>query len=112
MDELIEYEHGDPFPGTIGRTVSESSPAWPKPFWAPEGSPNVVFVVLDDAGYGQLSAFGGLVNTPNIERLADNGLPLHGHHTTAICSPTRACVLTGRNHHSNGVACIMEMATG
>ncbi len=112
MAELVEYEQGDPFPGTIGRTVSESSPAWPKPLRAPEGSPNVVFVVLDDVGYGQLSAFGGLVNTPNIDRLADNGLRYTNMHTTAICSPTRACVLTGRNHHSNGVACIMEMATG
>jgi arylsulfatase len=72
----------------------------------------VIFFVLDDVGYGQMSAFGGLVNTPNIERLAENGLRYTNMHTTALCSPTRSCILTGRNHHSNGVAAIMETATG
>ncbi|MFV1858589.1 MAG: arylsulfatase [Anaerolineales bacterium] len=109
---IVEYEPGTTFPGVIGRTVAESSPAWPKPLRAKEGSPNVIFFVLDDVGYGQMSAFGGLVNTPNIDRLADNGLRYSNMHTTALCSPTRSCMLTGRNHHSNGVAAIMEMATG
>jgi arylsulfatase len=96
----------------MGRTVAESSPAWPQPVRAAEGAPNVIFVVLDDVGYGQMSAFGGLVNTPNIDRLAENGLRYTNVHTTALCSPTRSCILTGRNHHSNGVASIMETATG
>ena len=112
MSDLVEYDQGTAFPGVIGRTVAESSPAWPAPQRTPEGSPNVIFFVLDDVGYGQMSAFGGLVNTPNLDRLADNGLRFTNMHTTALCSPTRACVLTGRNHHSNGVAAIMETATG
>jgi arylsulfatase A-like enzyme len=112
MGELVEYEQGTAFPGRIGRTIAESSPAWPRPLRAPAGAPNVVFLVLDDVGYGQLSSFGGLVNTPNIDRVAANGLRYANMHTTALCSPTRACILTGRNHHSNGVAAIMETATG
>jgi len=109
---LKEYQPGTAFPGVIGRTVAESEPAWPEPLRAKEGSPNVIFFVLDDVGYGQMSAFGGLVNTPNIDRLAQNGLRYTDMHTTALCSPTRSCILTGRNHHSNGVAAIMETATG
>jgi arylsulfatase A-like enzyme len=107
-----EYEQGAEFPGVIGRTVEESSPAWPAMLRAKEGAPNVLFVVLDDVGYGQLSCFGGLVDTPNIDRIAENGLRYSNMHTTALCSPTRACILTGRNHHASGVACIMELATG
>jgi arylsulfatase len=109
---IVEYEQGSRFPGTIGRTVAESSTAWPSPQRAPEGAPNVLFVVLDDVGYGQLSCFGGLVETPNIDRIAALGLRYANMHTTALCSPTRSCILTGRNHHSNGVAAIMEIATG
>ena len=74
MSELIEYKPGSAFPGVINRTVSESQPAWPEPNRAKEGAPNVSFFVLDDVGYGQMSAFGGLVETPNIDRLAQNGL--------------------------------------
>ena len=107
-----EYEPGTSFPGTIGRTVEESSPAWPSPIRAREGAPNVLFFVLDDVGYGQLSCFGGLVETPNIDRIAASGLRYANMHTTALCSPTRSSILTGRNHHSSGVACIMELATG
>jgi arylsulfatase len=109
---LKEYKPGTTFPGVIGRTVSESEPAWPQPLRAKKGAPNVIFVILDDVGYGQMSAFGGLVSTPNFDRLVQHGLRYTNMHTTALCSPTRACVLTGRNHHSNGVACIMEFATG
>ena len=112
MSDLVEYPPGSPFPGHIGRTAGESSPAWPAPLRAREGAPNVLFVVLDDVGYGQLSSFGGLVETPNLDRIADNGLRYANMHTTALCSPTRSCILTGRNHHSSGVACIMELATG
>jgi arylsulfatase A-like enzyme len=112
VSDPIEYPPGSEFPGTTGRTVEESSPAWPAPIRARDGAPNVLFVVLDDIGYGQLSTFGGMVETPNIDRVAASGLRYANMHTTALCSPTRACILTGRNHHSSGVACIMELATG
>jgi arylsulfatase A-like enzyme len=109
---IVEYPQGTRFPGRIGLTTADSSPAWPQPVRAPEGAPNVLFFVLDDVGYGQLSTFGGLVETPNIDRVARMGLSYANMHTTALCSPTRSCILTGRNHHSNGVASIMETATG
>jgi arylsulfatase A-like enzyme len=109
---VVEYEQGTSFPGRIGLTAQDSEPAWPAPIRAREGAPNVLFFVLDDVGYGQLSSFGGLVETPNIDRVAAMGLRYANMHTTALCSPTRACVLTGRNHHSSGVASIMETATG
>jgi arylsulfatase len=82
------------------------------PAKAPKGAPNIVYVVLDDVGYGWADTFGGLVETPNITRLARNGLSYTNFHTTALCSPTRSCLLTGRNHHSNGMANITELATG
>ncbi len=109
---VVEYQQGTAFPGKIGRTVSESSPAWPEPIRANDGAPNVLFFVLDDVGYGQLSCFGGLVETPNIDRVAEMGLRYANMHTTAVCSPTRSCILTGRNHHTNGIANIVELATG
>jgi arylsulfatase A-like enzyme len=112
MSGIEEYQPGDAFPGRVGRTVEESSPAWPAPARARDGAPNVLFCVLDDVGYGQLSSFGGLVETPNIDRVAAQGLRYANMHTTALCSPSRSCILTGRNHHSNGVACVMELATG
>ena len=109
---IVEYPQGSKFPGRIGLTTANSSPAWPEPVRAPAGSPNVLFFIIDDVGYGQLSTFGGMVETPNIDRVAAKGLRYANMHTTALCSPTRSCVLTGRNHHSNGVASIMETATG
>ncbi len=109
---LNEYQPGSRFPGKIGRTVDGSTPAWPAPQRAKDGAPNILFFVLDDVGYGQLSSFGGLVETPNIDRVANSGLRYANMHTTALCSPTRSCILTGRNHHSSGVACVMELATG
>src|SRR5690349_4789333 len=112
MSGIEEYRPGSAFPGAVGRTVEESRPAWPAPTRARDGAPNVLFFVLDDVGYGQLSSFGGLVETPNIDRVASHGLRYANMHTTALCSPTRSCILTGRNHHSSGVACIMELATG
>jgi hypothetical protein len=108
---VVEYEQGSRFPGTIGRTVEEPSTAWPAQQRAPDGAPNVLFVVLDDVGYGQLSCFGGLVETPNIDRIAAMGLRYANMHTTALCSPTRSCILTGRNHHSNDGAIVPPFAT-
>ncbi|MHB1414191.1 MAG: arylsulfatase [Chloroflexota bacterium] len=112
MAELVEYKHGTTFPGIIGRTVDQSSPAWPEPMRAKEGAPNVLFIVLDDTGFGQTGCYGSPISTPNIDRLAQNGLLYNNMHTTALCSPSRACILTGRNHHSNGMAGITEMSTG
>src|SRR6476620_6281723 len=107
-----EYRPGTSFPGRVGRTIRESSPAWPAPVRGKPGSPNVLFIVLDDTGFGQLGCYGSPIRTPNLDRLAANGLRFNNMHTTALCSPSRVCMLTGRNHHSNGMACITEGATG
>ena len=109
---IVEYKPGTVFPGVIGRTADESSPAWPAPTRAPKGTPNVLFIVLDDTGFGQLGCFGGAIETPNLDALASNGLRYNNMHTTALCSPSRSCIVTGRNHHSNAMACITEFATG
>ena len=77
----------------------------------PKGAPNVLIILLDDVGFGASSAFGGPVNTPAAERLAENGLKLNRFHTTALCSPTRQALLTGRNHHSVNMGGICEIAT-
>jgi arylsulfatase len=109
---IKEYEPGTAFPGVMGRTVGESSPAWPRPLRAKPGSPNVLYIVLDDTGFGHLGCFGSPIRTPNLDKLAANGLRFNNMHTTALCSPSRSCMLTGRNHHSNAMACITEGATG
>ncbi len=109
---FAEYPPGTTFPGVIGRTFDESRAAWPTPLRARTGMPNVLFIVLDDTGFGQLGCYGSPIRTPNIDRLAKNGLRYANMHTTALCSPTRSCLLTGRNHHSNHMACITEGATG
>ncbi len=111
-DPLVTYPADGPFPGTVGRTLETSSPAWPARPTPPPDSPNVVVIVLDDVGYGQLSAFGGLCETPNLDRLANRGLRFSNFHTTALCSPTRACLLTGRNHHTVGLSSITELSLG
>jgi arylsulfatase A-like enzyme len=109
---IKEYPPGCAFPGVIGRTFAESSPAWPRPLRAKPGAPNVLYIVLDDVGYGQLGCFGSPIRTPNLDRLAEGGLRYANMHTTALCSPSRSCMLTGRNHHSNAMSCITEGATG
>ncbi|MBK9609467.1 MAG: sulfatase-like hydrolase/transferase [Betaproteobacteria bacterium] len=96
----------------MGRTAGESEPAWPVPPKAKPGAPNVLVLLLDDVGFAQLGCYGSDIRTPTFDRLAAGGLRYRDFHTTAICSPTRACLLTGRNHHSNGVGIIQEMATG
>lgn len=109
------YPDGTPFTGVIGKTRADSTPAWPVAATSPANAPNVMFVVLDDLGYAQLGCYGGLgdrIRTPNIDRLADSGLRYRNFHTTALCSPTRAALLTGRNNHSVGVGLITERATG
>jgi arylsulfatase len=78
----------------------------------PEGTPNVLYIVLDDVGYSAMEPFGGMIETPNINRIAEQGLTFTNFHTTALCSPTRSCLLTGRNHTTNGMACITEASSG
>ena len=109
---LKEYKPGQAFSGVIGRTFDVSQPAWPAPNRAREGAPNVLFIVLDDTGFGHLGCYGSPINTPNLDALAADGLRYNNMHTTALCSPSRSCMLTGRNHHSNGMACITEGSTG
>ena len=109
---LKEYKPGTAFSGVIGRTFDVSQPAWPEPLRAKEGAPNVLFIVQDDTGFGQMGCYGSPIKTPNIDQLAANGLLFNNMHTTALCSPTRSCILTGRNHHSNAMACITEASTG
>ncbi|GLS32165.1 arylsulfatase [Mesorhizobium albiziae] len=101
------------FKGEIGRTVSDSDPAqFPPPVTAPANAPNVVLILLDDVGFGQFGTFGGAVPTPGLDKLANEGLRYNRFHTTAICSPTRAALLTGRNHHVAATGGIAESATG
>ena len=83
-----------------------------EPLRAKDGAPNVLFIVLDDVGFGQIGCFGGPCETPNLDALAKNGLRYNNMHTTALCSPSRSCLLTGRNHHSNAMSCITEGSTG
>jgi arylsulfatase A-like enzyme len=109
---LKEYKPGTAFPGVIGRTADVSEPAWPQPNRAKDKAPNVLFIVLDDTGFGQLGCFGSPIKTPNIDALAADGLRYNNMHTTALCSPSRSCMVTGRNHHSNGLACITEGSMG
>jgi len=101
-----------PFEGKIGRTVKDSTPDFPKGVTAPPNAPNVLLIITDDVGFGATSTFGGPIQTPNFQRLADNGLRYNMFHTTALCSPTRAALITGRNHHSVASGVITEFATG
>ena len=78
---------------------------------APEGAPNVGIVLIDDIGFGAADGFGGAIQTPTLDRLAEDGLRFNQFHTTALCSPTRMAILTGRNHHSANAGSVMEVAT-
>jgi arylsulfatase len=103
-----------PFRGRINIDIKDSEPDW-EPFrqpMAPDGAPNIVYIVLDDVGFSAMEPFGGLIETPNINRIAANGVKFSNFHTTALCSPTRSCLLTGRNHTTNGMACISEASSG
>lgn len=101
------------FRGNIGRTIEDSDPPqFPQPVHPPKGAPNVVLILIDDAGYGQFGTFGSPIPTPALDSVAANGLRYTRFHTTALCSPTRAALLTGRNHHVAGTGVITEAATG
>jgi arylsulfatase A-like enzyme len=104
----------DPFNGRIAVDVRDSTPDWApySPARAPEDAPNVLIVLYDDTGLAAWEPYGGRIRMPTMQRLAENGLTYTQWHTTSLCSPTRSCFLTGRNHHQNGFACIVEGATG
>lgn len=100
------------FAGLIGRTPAESTPHWPDPVQPAAGTPNVVYIVLDDVGFSDLGCYGSEIATPVIDALASRGVRYTAFHTTALCSPTRACLLTGRNHHSVGMGALSNWDTG
>jgi len=101
------------FPGEVGRTYLDSDPAqFPKPVQAPQDAPNILLILIDDCGFGQYGTFGGGIPSPTMDRLAAEGIRYNHFHTTALCSPTRAALITGRNHHSTSFAGITEVATG
>src|SRR5262245_7374911 len=101
------------FKGNVGRTYLDSDkPQFPQPVQAPKGAPNIVLILIDDAGFGQFSTFGGGVPSPTMDKLAAEGLRYNRFHTTALCSPTRAALITGRNHQSCSFGSIAEAATG
>lgn len=101
-----------PFGGKIGRITKDSVKDFPKAVEAPKGAPNVLVILTDDVGFGASSTFGGPIPTETMDRLAKNGLRYNQFHTTALCSPTRAALLSGRNHHSASTGVIMEAGTG
>jgi arylsulfatase len=100
------------FGGVINETAKDSKPWWPPRVVPPKGAPNVLLIMTDDQGYGVCSTFGGVIPTPALDRIAKAGLRYTQFHSTALCSPTRAALITGRNHHSSGFGVISEQATG
>jgi arylsulfatase A-like enzyme len=101
-----------PFNGKIAFSAKDSIPDWPRPVRAPAGAPNIIVILLDDTGFGATSTFGGPVQTPTLDRLAANGLRYNRFHVTAICSPTRAALLTGRNDHRAGFGTVTNAPRG
>ena len=101
-----------PFNGAANRTLAGSQPDYPVPAYAPEGAPNVLLVLIDDAGFGNAATYGGPIASPTMERLAQNGLKYNHFHVTALCSPSRAALLSGRNHHAVGFGSIAEFSGG
>jgi arylsulfatase A-like enzyme len=100
------------FGGVIKEDAKDSKPWWPPTVVPPKGAPNVLLIMTDDSGYGVPSTFGGVIPTPTMDRLAKNGLRYTQFHSTALCSPTRAAIITGRNHHAVGYGQVSEFATG
>ncbi|MFO1150241.1 MAG: arylsulfatase [Alsobacter sp.] len=101
-----------PFGGVIKPLAQDSKPFWPARIAPPKGAPNVLLILTDDVGFAAPSTFGGVIPTPTLDRIANDGLRYTNFHTTALCSPTRAALITGRNHHSVGFGVISEQATG
>jgi arylsulfatase len=101
-----------PFSGAISPNAVDSTPAWPPQTMPPQGAPNVLLILTDDVGFGAPSTFGGVIPTPALDEVAAQGLRFTTFHTTALCSPTRAALLTGRNHHNVGFGNISELSSG
>ena len=101
-----------PFGGVIKESALDSKPYWPPRVVPPKGAPNILLIMTDDQGYGVSSTFGGVIPTPALDRVAKAGLRYTQFHSTALCSPTRAALITGRNHHSTGFGVISELSTG
>src|SRR5271166_1964103 len=100
------------FGGVINESAMDSKPWWPPRLVPPKGAPNVLLIMTDDQGYGVSGTFGGVIPTPTLDRVARAGLRYTQFHSTALCSPTRAALITGRNHHSVGFGVIGELSTG
>src|SRR5476649_1555489 len=100
------------FGGVIEKSAKDSKPWWPPRVVPPKGAPNVLLIMTDDQGYGVNGTFGGVIPTPALDRIAQAGLRYTQFHSTALCSPTRAALITGRNHHSVGFGVISELSTG
>jgi arylsulfatase A-like enzyme len=100
------------FEGKIERNAAQSKPYWPARVVPPKGAPNILLIMTDDTGFGAPSTFGGVIPTPSLDRIARDGLRYTNFHSTALCSPTRAALITGRNHHSAGFGVVSEQATG
>ena len=114
MHIVVKFQYLDkPYMGPILYDAKDPDSKFPpiEQLRPPKGAPNILLILLDDVGFGASSSFGGPINTPTAERLADNGLKYTRFHTTALCSPTRACMLTGRNQHTVGMGNITEIAT-
>ncbi|TZF84063.1 sulfatase-like hydrolase/transferase [Pedobacter sp. BS3] len=107
-----QHDPIQPFQGKVGRTLADSRQWWAPKVKAPTDAPNVIWILLDDTGFGAASAFGGLIETPTFDYLANNGLRYTNAHNTAICGPTRAALLTGRNHHMVGMGHHPDWAAG
>jgi arylsulfatase len=112
IDGLQLPAPGVPFGGKIEKNALQSTPFWQPRIAPPEGAPNVLLILTDDVGFGAPSTFGGVIPTPALDRIAEMGLRYTNMHSTSLCSPTRAALITGRNHHSAGFGVISEQATG
>src|SRR5437879_6741651 len=111
-DRTVLPRPAQPFQGATKRTLEGSRAAFTQPVKAPPDAPNILLVLIDDAGFGNPSTFGGPVATPTLDKLAAEGLRYNRFHVTALCSPTRAALLSGRNHHAVGFGSISELIGG
>src|ERR1022692_2761790 len=113
---VMDGNHPPPQPpkfgGVIKESAKDSKPWWPPRVVPPKGAPNLLLIMTDDQGYGVTGTFGGVIPTPALDRIAAAGLRYTQFHSTALCSPTRAALITGRNHHSVGFGVISELSTG
>jgi arylsulfatase len=112
LDRTVLPISDAPFQGVAKRTLDGSKPNYPRTVTPPKDSPNVLLILVDDAGFGNASTFGGPCQTPNLTKLADRGLKYNRFHVTALCSPTRAALLAGRNHHAVGFGSVAEFSGG